>query len=444
MPASVAINAQFPKKAAPLFRPAPYKVLHGGRSGAKSWSCARALLLLAARRKLFVVCGREVQKSIKESVHRLLAMQIIALGLSHAYRVLDAKIINIETGSEFAFVGVRNDIAKIKSMEAIDIFWLTEATFIPESVWEVLLPTVRRDPPYGPFGQGSEIWIDFNESLASDYTYRYWVVDPPEGTIVIEINWSDNPWFPEILNRQRLEMMRKDYSTYLNVWEGKTRVALAGSIYAKELAAAKLDNRISPRIHCDMKKPIDVAFDLGRADTCALWFMQQIGMEHHAVDYYGNTGFGIDHYIREIKERQYLVGKIILPHDAKHHHQSAKMSIKTQVEAVYRAEGQVRILPPASDTVKINAVRNLFPRLYFNEAATSDGVQGLAHYQFSVDPDKPLDRSQKPVHNWASHPADSLSQYALSLREGDHQVETESEGDYATRPPAGPQAWMVH
>lgn len=434
------MSVEFPEKVIPLFNPAPYKVLHGGRGGAKSWSMARAILLLGANRKLFIVCGREIQRSIKDSVHKLLAEQVQALGLEDYYEVQEQKILGKLNGTEIVFVGVRNNITSIKSMEGIDIFWLTEAVHVSNHTWDTLLPTVRRDAPFGPFGKGSEVWIDFNPDLASDDSYRRWVLDPPAGTVVVEVNWSDNLWFPDILKRQMEEMKLKDHDNYLTVWEGKTRRSLEGAIYAKELSSAITDGRISPSIKYDRSKGVTVSFDLGRADMCALWFIQQIGMEHHAIDFYGNTGFGIDHYLDEIQRRKYLVKRIIVPHDAEHEQQAAPKSIKNQIKDVYPGE-IVKTAPKLSIINGINAVRLLFPRLYFNEGQTADGVLALQHYQFGVNPET-QQRTKEPLHNWASHPADALRYYAVDLKEGNKAPKDDTVYDHSSYVGSESQSWM--
>lgn len=429
----------FPEKAIPLFQPAPYKIMYGGRGGSKSWDMARAILALGAHKKLFVVCAREFQRSIKDSVHKLLSEQVTEMGLDDHYEIQEQKIMGRLNGTEIVFVGVRNNITSIKSMEGIDIFWVTEAVHISDHTWDTLLPTVRRDPPFGPFGQGSEIWIDFNPDLGSDDSYKRWVIDPPAESMVVEVNWRDNPWFPEILRKQLEEMKSKDYDNYLTVWEGKVRRSLDGAIYAKELSAAITEGRIDPTIRYDKSKGVTVSFDLGRSDMCALWFMQQIGMEHHAIDFYGNTGFGIDHYIEEIQRRKYLIKRIVLPHDAQNHHQAASKTIERQVRDVYPGE-IVKIAPKVSIVNGINAVRQLFSRLYFAEGATADGVLGLQHYQYGVNPETHV-RTKEPLHNWASNPADALRYYAVEIKEGnkpvvqEQYVEEYSQSDTAT-------AWM--
>lgn len=432
------MEVEFPEKALPLFTPAPYKVMYGGRGGSKSWDMARAILAVGANRKLFVVCGREIQRSIKDSVHKLLSEQVSELGLGDLYEVQEQKILG-RNGTEIVFVGVRNNIGSIKSMEGIDIFWLTEAVHVSNHTWDTLLPTVRRDPPFGPFGKGSEVWIDFNPDLASDDTYQRWVLDPPQGAVVMEVNWDDNPWFPEILKRQMEEMRLRDHDEYLTVWEGKVRRSLEGAIYAKELSAAISEGRVSPNIKYDRSKGVTVSFDLGRSDECSVWFFQQIGMEHHALSFYGNTGQGIDHYLEEIQNRKYLVKRIILPHDASHHYQAAPKTIERQVRDVYPGD-IVRIAPKLSIANGINAVRQLFPRLYFAEGPTADGILGLQHYQYGVNPETKV-RTKEPLHNWASNRADSLRYYAVEMKEGGKPKAREEE--FTDYEPEHAQAWMA-
>jgi phage terminase large subunit len=410
-----ALRVQFPRKARCLFKPAPYKVFHGGRGASKSWDMVRAALILGAHRPLFVLCAREIQRSIDESVYKLICDQIVALKLEHVYTPMDQEIRGVN-GTRFIFAGLKNQFHKIKSTEGVDLCIVFEATFISFNAWEALLPTIRRDPPYGPFGQGSEVWVEFNPELATDETYKRWVLHPPDGTVVVEINYWDNPWFPEILRKQMEDSRKKDLDNYNTVWAGKTRKALVGAIYAKELQAALTDDpcRISPHVKYDRSKPVTVAFDLGRADTMSLWFMQQFGMDHAAIDYYGNTGFEFSHYLEEIENRKYRIAKLILPHDAKHKVIQARHSVLQQARDAYGNERVPKPIPATTPLTRINAVRSLFPRLFFNEEKTAEGVLALQHYQYGVDDNG--QRKPNPLHNWASHPADSLGHYALSLQ----------------------------
>lgn len=206
--------ADFPAKLAFLFQPARYKVAYGGRGGAKSWGFARALLVLAAQRKLRVLCARELQISIQDSVHKLLAEQIEALGLGGIYEVQQATIRCKATGSEFIFSGLRSNITKIKSMEGLDVAWVEEAQTVSAESWDVLVPTVRK--------ADSEIWVSFNPMHDDDPTYKRFVVTPPPGAAVVPIGWQDNPWLPDVLKAEKDYLYSIDPEAAEHVWGGST------------------------------------------------------------------------------------------------------------------------------------------------------------------------------------------------------------------------------
>jgi phage terminase large subunit len=434
------IQVKFPAKTAFLFEPHPYKVIYGGRGKSASWSFARALLILGRRRKLFIVCAREIQRSIQESVHKLIADQITELQYDDFYDVQKAVIVG-KNGTKFAFVGIRNNVNSIKSMEAIDIFAAFEADGVSFNSWEKVLPTVRRDPPYGPFDKGSEVWVEFNPELDTDETYKRWVLDPPPGCVSTEMSYKDNPFFPDILRAQMEAARDKDEDNYRTVWEGKTRKTLEGAIFAKEIATAIEERRISPNIKLDRSKPCTISFDLGDKDMCCFWVWQQIGMEHNAVYFYGNTGFGMDHYLDEIEKLKIKVKYILLPHDAGQAHQAARgnpfgNTIKKQVQAIHPEK--VRDVPRVSIINRINATRSLFPRINMAEGPTSDGLMLLTRYRFKVN-DRGQ-RSQKPDHD-DSDPADAFTYYAVWLREGSEELapQRDEERVYAE---AHSQGWM--
>ncbi len=200
---------QFPAKLQCLFVPARYKVLYGGRGGAKSWGIARALVLIAASSKKTIVCAREVQNTMRDSVHKLLRNQIEALGLSPWFKITENSI-RSSAGSEFVFKGLRVDGAQgLKSSEAIDICWIEEAQNVSQASWETLIPTIRSDD--------SEIWISFNPDEESDPTYQRFVVKPPPEAVVVEINYDDNPWFPGVLRREMEYCRSVDFDAYMHI-----------------------------------------------------------------------------------------------------------------------------------------------------------------------------------------------------------------------------------
>lgn len=214
------VKAQFPDTLQFLFSPCRYKVAHGGRGGAKSWGFARALLILGANKPLRVLCARELQNSISESVHQLLAQQIQALGLSSFYVVQNSSISGAN-GTEFLYSGVKNNVNKIKSMEGIDVCWLEEAELVSELSWQTIIPTIRKS--------GSEIWVSFNPRYKSDATSQMFIEKPRPDAKIVKIGWQQNPWFPQELEKERLHAQATmSESDYLHIWEGQYKALLLG------------------------------------------------------------------------------------------------------------------------------------------------------------------------------------------------------------------------
>ena len=205
---------KFPPPFRPLFRPARYKVYYGGRGGGKSWTVARALLIKGLEGKVRVLCAREFQTSIADSVHKLLSEQIEALGLTPYYEVQKTRIIGLN-GTEFIFKGIRHNVQEIKSTEGVDYCWIEEAQSVSEESWGVLIPTIRQE--------GSEIWMTFNPQDDDDPTYKKFVLNPPPNSVVRKVSWRDNPHFPQVLRDEMEYLQRVDPDAYAHVWEGETR-----------------------------------------------------------------------------------------------------------------------------------------------------------------------------------------------------------------------------
>jgi phage terminase large subunit len=192
---------------------ARYKVLYGGRGSLKSWSAARTLLLMGGERRLRILCAREFQNSIADSVHRVLSDQIVLMGLDDLYTVQKATIQGVN-GTEFIFAGLRHNTTSLKSLEGVDICWVEEAEAVSEESWQVLDPTIRKP--------GSEIWVTFNPGQETDPTYQRFVVRKRDDAIVVKVGWKDNPWLPAVLRKQAEDMLRTDPEAYDHVWGGET------------------------------------------------------------------------------------------------------------------------------------------------------------------------------------------------------------------------------
>jgi len=211
------IEVEYPVILAPIREYHRYKVLYGGRGGGKSHTIAIELLLRGVKDPLRILCAREVQKSIKQSVHQLLSDYIQKLELSAFYEILDTEIRGCN-GTVFNFAGLAgNTVDGLKSYEGADICWVEEAQTVSSRSWQILTPTIRKE--------GSMIWISFNPFMELDPTYLRFVVNPPAGAWVQRVNWSDNPWFSDELEKERQHCMIADPDNYANIWEGECKGA---------------------------------------------------------------------------------------------------------------------------------------------------------------------------------------------------------------------------
>jgi len=422
----------FPEKLKPLFTPCRYKELHGGRGGTKSWGVARALLLQGRAEPLRILCAREFQNSIKDSVLKLLGDQVEAMGLSGFYDVQTQAIKGLN-GTEFAFEGLRQNITRIKSYESVDRVWIEEAQTVSKNSWAILIPTIRK--------KGSEIWLTWNPEFEDDETYKRFVTHSPKNCIHIEMNWRDNPWFFETeLPQEKDDLYRIDPDAYDHVWEGKCRQWLEGSIYARELRKAYEDKRIA-KVAYDPAVPVYTAWDLGHTDDTAIWWYQVIAGEIHVLESYASSGGSLSEYATQIlgrhctidlvgddvvakvgdkvdglgMRRQYKYKRHWLPHDAKAKTLAAKGKSIIQQLASALDLTNLAIVPDIGVEDGIQAARMMFGRCWFDEAGCDPGLKALRRYQREKQQDE---RSFKkiPKHDWTSHFADAFRMLAVATQ----------------------------
>ena len=397
---------QFPAKLKCLFEPknSRYRILYGGRGAGKSHSVARALLCMGVKDTLRILCAREFQTSIKDSVHKLLVDQIYNLGLQAHYEVTQ-NTIRGTNGTEFIFAGIKNNINGLKSIEGIDYCWVEEANNVTATSWDILIPTIRKEK--------SEIWVTFNPELPTDETFKRFVITPPDNAIVQKVNWNDNNWFPEVLDLERQSLRTRDFEAYQNVWEGFTRSTIDGAIFAKEMQRAEQDNRIC-NVPYDAVKPVIAVFDIGWADSTAVWFVQFIGMETRLIRYYETNQTTISEILAKMQTFGYVYDTLYLPHDAQNRTISSN---GRSLEEIVRASGyNVRIIERTPISDSINAARTIFSSCYFDKTHTTAGLDCLRHYRYDVDPDTKM-FSKNPLHNQYSHGADAFRYIGLMIQE---------------------------
>ena len=226
--------AQIPVAAAfrGLFSPYRYKIFYGGRGGAKSTTFADVLGVFGAQNPMRILCAREFQTSIKDSVIALLKARITKHRLKHFYK-FGQTYIEGKNGTEFIFKGLRLNPDDIKGLEGIDIAWIEEAQRVSEASWTYLIPTIRKE--------GSEIWASFNPELADDPTYKRFVTNTPPNTLLVKVNWNDNPWFPGTLNDERLYLQSVDLDAYDWIWEGNPRTMSEAVIFKGKFTVERFE-----------------------------------------------------------------------------------------------------------------------------------------------------------------------------------------------------------
>jgi len=390
------VNVEFPEKLGFLLsKRARYKGARGGRGSAKSWSFARALLVLGASSKLRILCTREVQKSIKQSVHKLLKDQIEAMGLSSFYRVLENEIRG-SNGTEFSFSGLSDQtVDSIKSFEGCDIVWVEEAQSVSKRSWSVLIPTIRKE--------GSEIWLSFNPELETDETYDRFITNQPEDAIIVEMNYTDNPWFPEVLEKERLHAKATLPKTeYENIWEGRCMPAVQGAIYYDEIAKAEEEGRVCNVPH-DPALKVQVVFDLGWNDAMSISLVQKNLSALAVIENIEDSHKTLAHYSALLKEKKYNWGKVYLPHDGRHKDYRTGKS----AEDIMKALGwDVAITPNISIEDGIRLTRMTFPRVYFDKTKAARLIQCAKRYRRSIN--QQTHEPGAPLHDEWSHGADNL------------------------------------
>lgn len=393
-------RVELPEKLLPLLNtPARYKVAHGGRGSGKSWTVARMLVLLAASKPIRVLCARETQKSIQESVHRLLKDQIALLELGDSFDIQETRILG-RNGSDFAFAGIRQQgVTNLKSFEGVDVVWVEEAQVVSRKSWDVLIPTIRKP--------GSEIWITFNPELDNDETYERFVLHPPSDAVVIACNWSDNPWFPAELEKERVEWKKRDPVGYETVWEGKCRPAVEGAIYARELDDSQRANRVTD-VPYDPLLKVHTVWDLGWNDSMSIICVQQGAGSLRIIDYIEDSHRTLADYVQDLKARAWNWGNDFIPHDGR-----AKdfKTGKSAEEILMQLDRRPLVVPEIGIEQGIKAARLAFPRVYFEKTKAKALLNSLKRYRRQIN--QATNEPGAPLHDAASHGADAFRYLAV-------------------------------
>ena len=396
----------------PLLSPARYKGAHGGRGSGKSHFFAEYVV----EEHLSVpgcrtVCVREVLKSLKQSAKLLIDDKIQSLGVGKEFDVQNDKIITPGNGL-IIFEGMQDHSAEtIKSLEGFDRCWVEEAQTLSERSLAMLRPTIRKP--------GSEIWFSWNPTRKKDAVDQFLRASGIDGATVVQANWRDNPWFPQVLEDERQRDLRMYPERYDHIWEGGYAKAFEGAYFAALLGAAQREGRIG-RVTADPLLPLRAFIDIGgsgaTADAFVIWIVQFVGQEIRVLDYYESIGQVLGEHVQWLRTRGYQKAIVQLPHDGVNEN-----NILGKRYADHLRDAEFDVPPPTPNqgrgaaSMRIEAVRRILPKCWFNEITTEAGRDALGFYHERKDENRNVGLG--PDHDWSSHAADAFGLMAVSYEE---------------------------
>ena len=400
----MSIRVEVPRKLKPLLYPKRYKGAYGGRGGAKSHFFAEQALVKCYANPVRIVCIREIQDSIRDSVRQLLVDKIQKLGMGAFFTVLESEVRGAN-GSLIIFKGMQSYNAEtIKSLEAYDIAWVEEAQTLSQRSLDMLRPTIRKD--------GSELWFSWNPRYKTDPVDKFFRSGANEDAVAVMINWRDNPWFPDVLAKDMARDFATDPDKADSVWNGAYGSS-EGAILSRWVNEAERDGRITNDVAFDpFGAPIEISSDIGFRDTAAWWFWQRKVGGFALLAYDADSGLDADDWIPRLQDTiQKLelgrMGKIWLPQDAKAKTFQSKHSSVEKFLSAFGAE-RVEIVPASKKLDQISAARKVIKRAAFHKDRCETGLDGLLAWEYEWIDDNNV-FSKEPVHNWASHPGDAFA-----------------------------------
>lgn len=407
------LQVELPPKLIPVFAgSARYRGAYGGRGSGKTRSFAMmtavwAIKLAQAGKTGVIVCGREYMNSLDESSFAEVKAAIQSEPwLAQRFDMGEKYIRTKDRRIQYVFCGLRHNLGSIKSKARIHLMWIDEAEPVTEEAWRIIIPTVREE--------NSELWITWNPERKKSATNIRFREDPPEDSKIIELNWRDNPKFPKVLDDERKADLEKRPDDYGHVWDGEYVTARSGAYFAKLLSVAKSEGRIS-HVPADPLMSFKAFWDIGgtgqRADACSIWIAQFIGKEIRLIDYYEAVGQELSEHVYWLRENGYEQAHMVLPHDGAQHE---KIERVTYESALIKAGFTVEVIKnqgAGAAKARIEAMRRVFPFIWFHKAKTEPGVEALGWYHEKWDDKR--DVGLGPDHDWSSHCADAAGLMAV-------------------------------
>lgn len=384
--------------------PLRHLLFKGGRGSGKSHTVARLIAHIIKALGVRCLCTRETQKSIEESVYQLLCDVITDLEYDGDFRKLKTRI-DCVNGGQALFAGLRQqDVAKLKSTEKIKLCWCEEAHVLSEHSLEVLTPTIREE--------NSVIIYTYNPELDDDPVHKRFALDPQPDVCVVTMNYSDNPWFPEVLEKERQRTYETDQTPgkykYHWIWEGHTLPAVEGAIFANEVRRLEEEGRVMP-LDYDPKGKVHVVMDLGYGVMTAI-LVQKFASTVQIIGYRELTHSTYHDLTMDLQKLPYRWGKVFMPHDAAH--RDPKYG-KSHTEVMEELGWTVEAVPQIGVENYIEAGRQLFNNVYMDKGC--DGLlRCLKRWRYQVsDTDTGSKKTHPPMKDEFSHGAEAFCYTAV-------------------------------
>lgn len=425
----------------PLLNPARYKGAYGGRGSGKSHFFAGLLVEDALRfpseagEGLRGLCVREIQKSLKQSAKRLIESKLTEHGLGEAdgFKVFEAVIKTPKDGL-LDFQGMQDHTAEsIKSFEGFHRAWKEEAQTISARSLALLRPTIRWEN--ARLGLTSEIWDSWNPRRKNDPVDVMFRGDaPPTDSIVVRANWSDNPWFPAVLEQERQDCLRGQPDQYDHIWEGGYATVTEGAYYAAALSEARASRRIG-NVAKDPLMPIKAFWDIGVRDATAIWIAQFVGREIRVLDYYEAVNQPLATHLEWLRTRGYKNALCYLPHDGAKADEVMAVRFEDHIASAGFETETIENQGKGAALKRVEAGRRLFPSIWFNEATCAPGLDALGWYHEKKD--EARNYGLGPEHDWSSHGADAFGLMCVAYEEPQQKRKA------ASKQYAGSNGWML-
>jgi phage terminase large subunit len=406
---------KLPAKLVPVFQgEADVRGSHGGRGSGKTRSFAKMTAVRAhiwdmAGREGIILCARQFMNSLADSSLEEIKAAIRDEPWLEAHFEIGETYIRTKSGRiSYSFIGLARNLNSIKSKSRILLAWVEEAEPVTEEAWVKLLPTLREED--------SELWITWNperKKSATNLRFRY--ANDNDRVKIVELNWRDNPWFPDILNRLRMKDQIERPEQYGHIWEGEYITVAEGAYYAAQINRARASGRMG-QLSPDPLMTIWAVWDIGgtgaKADATAIWIVQFVGQAVWLLDYYEAKGQPLAAHVNWLRENGYEKAHCILPHDGAAHERIAP----TTYQGALREAGFEAMVIPNQGTgaamQRVEAARRLFPQMHFDADYCEAGIEAIAWYHEKRDEERGIGLG--PEHDWSSHGADAFGLIAVA------------------------------